>query len=120
MVISDPYLQTQEKILNRLGAHIALAHQSGVLEWVVVKTSPADQEQSKAIGELKTRFPSVKIKFDMGKKPDHDRYIEITHTDGSQSRAIIGVGLDFIYPDGTLRKTFIVFQSRPSSDSRLQ
>jgi len=111
MVVSDRYLDTKEKILDRLGAHIELAQQNKVLEWVLVKTRQSNDEQKQAIQQLKSRFPHVNIKFELDRQMAHDRYIEVTRIDGSKARVIIGIGLDFIEPNGNVRNTFLVFQT---------
>lgn len=111
MVISDRYLDTKEKIFNRLGAHIDLAQQNKVLEWVLVKTLESQGEQKAAIEQLRSRFPHIKIKFELDRRTTHDRYVEVTRVDGSKARVIIGVGLDFIDPNGQVRNTFLVFQN---------
>lgn len=111
MVINDRYLDKKEKILNRLGAHIDLAQQKGSLEWVLVKTQQSNDEQKQAIQQLKSHFPHLRIKFELDRRIDHDRYIEVTHVDGSKARVIIGVGLDFIEPTGHVRNTFLIFQT---------
>lgn len=110
MVIHDRYLVTAEVILNRVAAHIRLAHTSGMLEQVVVHTRPGQDEQKQAINQLKTLFPQVVIQFQLDIHTAHDRFIELTRSDGSKARAIIGVGLDFIEPSGKIRPTFLVFQ----------
>lgn len=111
MVINDRYLDKREKILDRLGAHISLAHRTGFLEWVVVKTWQSHEEQRQAIQQLKSQFPQISIKFSFDRQLAHDRYIEVTYADGQKARAIIGVGLDFIESDGKVRNTFLVFQN---------
>ena len=110
MVICDRYLDKKSVILNRLAAHIALAQQQGALEWVVVQTRPGQEEQKQAIKQLKANFPNVSIKFQMDYYTSHDRYIELTRTDDKKARVIIGMGLDFIEPNGTVRQTFLIFQ----------
>lgn len=110
IVINDRYLHTADVILNRIGAHIALAQQHGALERVTVHTRPDGEEQKRAINQLKARFPQITITFRLDYHTAHDRYIELTRTDGSKARAIIGVGLDFIERDATVRPTFLVIQ----------
>ncbi len=110
MVVSDRYLDTKEKIVNRLGAHIKLAQQGGSLEWVSVSTRRKQGEQQQAINQLKAQFPQVRITFKLDRHTAHDRYIELTRTDGRKARIIIGLGLDFIEPDGRVRQTFLIFQ----------
>lgn len=109
MVISDRYLNTKEKILGRLAAHIHLAKQNGKLEWIVVKTQQFDDEQKRAIQQLKSQFPDIRIRFELNRQIEHDRYIEVTYADNNKARVIIGVGLDFIEPNGYVRKTFRLY-----------
>lgn len=112
MIVNDRYLDTKEKILDRLGAHIDLAHRHGTLEWVVVYTIRGHDEQKQAITRLKSQYPEVNIKFKFEWHTAHDRYIELTCTDNRKARVIIGLGLDFIEPDGNVRETFLVFQDK--------
>lgn len=111
MVISDRYLDNRDKILDRLGAHIQLAQQQQTLEWVLVKTRQTDDLQHQAIQQLKSRYPSVNIKFEFSRNTAHDRYIEVAHVGGSKARVIIGCGLDFIESTGSVRNTFLIFQN---------
>lgn len=110
MVIIDRYLDSIEKILNRLGAHISLAQQHNELEWVVVKTRKGQQEQKDAIKKLKANFSQVRIKFEMDYHTPHDRLIELTRTNGQKARVILGMGLDFIASNGSVQQTFLIFQ----------
>jgi ATP-dependent helicase YprA (DUF1998 family) len=110
MFINDRYLQTADVILHRVGAHIALAQQHGTLERVTIQARADGEEQRRAIKQLKARFPLVDISFRLDYHTAHDRHIELTRTDGRKARAIIGMGLDFIERDGTVRPTFIVIQ----------
>lgn len=110
MVINDRYLQTADVILNRIGAHITLAGQHGTLEQVTIQARPDGEEQKRAINQLKARFPQVNIKFRLDYHTAHDRYIELTRVDGRKARALIGMGLDFIERDGSVRPTFLVIQ----------
>ncbi len=111
MVVSDRFLNTGHRILDRLGSHIKLAQESNDLKWVVVKTRSKQGDQEQAIKDLQGRFPDVEIEFKLDNHTDHDRYIEVTRSDGGKSRAIIGFGLDFIQQNGGLVKTFLIFQS---------
>jgi hypothetical protein len=110
MLVNDRYLNTREKILNRLGAHITLAHSHGQLESVTVQTRESGQEQKEAITQLKSRFPQVDINVKLSYHTAHDRSIEILRDDGTKARVILGVGLEFIQTNGSVRHTFLVFQ----------
>jgi len=110
MVICDRYLEKKSVILNRLAAHIALAQQQGALKWVVVQTRAGQDEQKQAIKQLKAKFPDVSIKFQFDYHTSHDRFIELTQPDDKKARVIIGMGLDFIEPNGSVRQTFLIFQ----------
>lgn len=115
MIVNDRYLDTKEKVLNRLGAHIDLAHRHGGLEWVevyTIHTRQGQNEQKQAISQLKSQYPEVNIKFKIERHIAHDRYIELTYTDNHKARVIIGLGLDFIEPNGSVRETFLVFQDK--------
>lgn len=107
MVVNDRYLDNRTKILDRLGTHISLAKRGGALKWVEVNTGRGPIENG-VVGLLKDQHPDVKIKFKQN-SAEHDRYIEIRRADGTRHRVIIGVGLDFIQPDGYVRKTFLIF-----------
>lgn len=110
MVITDRYMDRRETILGRLGNHIALAQQQGQLERVIVNTREGSQEQKVAIQQLKSKFLQLNISFKFDYHMAHDRSIELLRSDESQARVILGVGLDFIEPDGIVRHTFLVFQ----------
>lgn len=112
MVVSDRYLKDRERILNRLGAHIALAQRQGALEWVVVRTREQSEtnDQEQAIQQLRAQFPTVMIDFEFSYQTAHDRFVEITRVNGKKARVVIGRGLDFIQPNGRVEHTFLVFQ----------
>ena len=109
IVIHDPYLDNRERLVNRAGAYIELAFKSGGLEEAIIMTKKArsSYEQDSAENELSRKYPDLlRIKH----VADHDRWIEITRENGEKSRIIIGRGLDFIQPDGSLKRTYIVIQ----------
>lgn len=115
MIVNDRYLYKKEKILNRLGAHIRLANQSRSLKWVKIQTRRAEKtqkrlEQAEAFKKLKEDFPHIRIKIVQEYDTPHDRFVEIERVNDTQARVIIGVGLDFIESDGSLRETFLIFQ----------
>jgi hypothetical protein len=109
LLVHDPYLIDTERILNRLGAYIHLANKANTLEEVLVISKKADTSrvQKTAEQELNNRFGGI-IRFKH--TADHDRYIEITRVNGEKARIIIGRGLDFIRPDGTVQDTFVIIQ----------
>jgi hypothetical protein len=109
LLIHDPYLFDRERIVNRLGVYIAMAAQHTSLEDVIVHTKPAPDraEQIKSEQELNRKFNEI-IRFKH--TADHDRFIEITRLDGQKARIILGRGLDFIQPDGSIKSTYIVIQ----------
>lgn len=87
-----------------------MAQQTGQLERVTVKTREWGQEQKDAIHRLKARFSKVGITFELKHQTAHDRTIELLRGDGHEARVIMGVGLEFIESQGTVRPTFLVFQ----------
>ncbi len=109
ILVNDPYLMDREQILNRLGAYISMAARHNTLDEVIVHTKKASdsREQDQAEQELNRRYDGL-VQFKH--TADHDRYIEITRANGTRARIIIGRGLDFIQPDGSLRSTYIVIQ----------
>ena len=109
IMIHDPYLDNYEKIINRAGSYIKMAHEIGQLEEAIILTKKAryGNEQSEAENALSKKYPSL-IRFKHA--ADHDRWIEVTRNTGEKARIIIGRGLDFIQPDGSLKRTYIVIQ----------
>jgi hypothetical protein len=109
LMVHDPYLHDRERIVNRLGQYILMASRHNSLEEVVVQTKRAQnqREQDLAIQELlrQYNFP-IRFKF----SAHHDRFIEILRNSDEKARIIIGRGLDFIQPDGSINPTFIVIQ----------
>ena len=109
LLVHDPYLHDRERIVNRMGQYISMASRHESLEEVVVHTkrAPNQREQDLAIQELKSRFNfPIRFKF----SAEHDRYIEILRNSGEKAIILIGRGLDFIQPDGSIKSTFIVIQ----------
>jgi superfamily II DNA or RNA helicase len=117
MSVCDPYLIDYERIVNRLGAYIQLAHNQEALTRVEVVTRDAQLEgkeremQTHAFEKLRARFSAidliVKRRTD---RQEHDRWIEIIRKDNSKARMYIGRGLDFIRSDGTVQSTYLVTQ----------
>lgn len=114
--VYDPYLLDYERLYNRLGAYVELAHEKGALKSVYVETRNAKtndndgQEQTQAITALENRFPTVAFDIRYPQRLEHDRWVEITRTDGTKSRLIIGRGLDFIRSDGSVKSTYLVIE----------
>jgi len=119
LYINDRYLFDYYRIVERAGAYIQLAKKGDELRSVSIQTWDADrnqirqgsrEEQNRAIQILKGSFPDVDIDFQRPQFVDHDRYVLLERSDGSQARILIGKGLDFIRNDGTLDRTFIVIE----------
>ena len=107
MIVHDPYLYNEEKIVNRLGNYIALAEAGGHLKEVIVHTKKNHEEQEVAKSKLEKMFDcTITFKYSV----EHDRYIDITRLSGEKARIFIGRGLDFIRPDGSTKSTYIVIQ----------
>lgn len=117
MYVNDAYLYDRERIVDRLGAYIELANEQNKLDKVTVRTKSADEDrissslhiQNGAIKSLRQKYPNVDIDFKRS-NPDHDRFIILTRTDGSQARILIGQGLDFIQSNRRNRPTYIVIE----------
>lgn len=109
LLVHDPYLHDTERIVNRLGAYIALAEKQGQLEKVNVYTKKMidNGEQQTAISKMKRKWGDL-VRFYFN--ADHDRFIEVERTNGEKARIIIGRGLDFINADGSTKSTYIVIQ----------
>lgn len=121
LIINDRFLLDEERIVNRLGNYVRLAAQGGSLEEVHVSTYPAGdsrlntsrvslEEQSRSIAKLERQFPLVAFSFRRTDRAQHDRFIELHRIDGVRARILIGQGLDFINPDGSVRPTYIVIE----------
>ncbi len=119
MVVNDRYLYDHERIVNRLGAYIEMAQRSGALQKVTVHTLRAGKngvpgnsgEQDAAIRKLTKRYGQV-VEFRW--QAEHDRYILLRRTDGTQARILIGRGLDFISSDGRVLPTYVVIEDMSS------
>lgn len=112
ILIHDPYLYSRYVLLERLDNYLAMASQHNELEDILIVTKRAQdreelKEQEKAKQELEWKYKNI-IRFKY--KPDHDRFIEITRHNGEKARIIIGRGIDFIQPDGSTRRTFIIIE----------
>lgn len=113
--VNDRYLKDEESIVNRLGAYMKLA--SDTLKRVTVRAYPADrihgaslERQSRAIQALERLFPDIELDFKRTPYAEHDRFIIIHRADGSRVRILIGQGLDFIRPNGSVSPTYIVIE----------
>jgi len=86
-----------------------MAYEIGHLEEAIIMTKKAryGNEQSEAENALSRKYPNL-VRFKH--VADHDRWIEVTRNNGEKARIIIGRGLDFIQPDGSLKRTYIVIQ----------
>jgi hypothetical protein len=121
MFINDGYLLDEERILNRLGTYIELGKQGGHLQNVRVKSwsarSQSTGDQQQAIIRLKQRFEKISIQFmthDQRRERGavhHDRFIELKYADGTKARILIGRGLDFIQPDGSVLPTYVIIEN---------
>lgn len=68
------------------------------------------EEQDRYFARLeKLAGCSIERVFDP-KKIHHDRSITLIRHDGTKARIIIGRGLDFIRPDGTVDPTYVIIQ----------
>lgn len=111
MVINDRYLNTEDRIIERLGSHMTLANRNSTLRSVVVYAMDGQNSMKRGISKLKQKFPEVKIVFPSKRgKVDHDRHIIVERVDGSKARVIIGHGIDFIQKDGEVEPTFLIFE----------
>jgi hypothetical protein len=59
---------------------------------------------------LERQHPDVAFDFHRSERAEHDRFVEIHRTEGGKARILIGQGLDFINPDGSVRPTYIVIE----------
>jgi superfamily II DNA or RNA helicase len=109
LLVHDPYLYDRERIVNRLGAYIDMAAKHSSLSEVIVLTKKASdsKSQEKAEQEINRKYNGI-IRFKH--TADHDRFIDVMRINGEQAKIIIGRGLDFIQPDGSIRSTYIVIQ----------
>ncbi len=119
MQVNDRYLDDEYRIEQRLGQYVRMAAEGGMLQRVDVYTYPAHRdkpsgEQKQAAEKLQRQFPQVNFHF--SRRTEHDRYVRCVHHDGSATKIIIGVGLDFIERDGSVRPTYIVIQKERPDD----
>lgn len=120
LLINDRSLVDEDRIVNRLGSYIGMAARPGRLESVRVFTYPAGSTrlntsrvsmeiQNRAIDELKQPYRQVVIDFKRSEQAEHG-FIEITPKDAPKARILIGQGLDFMEPEGSVRPTYIVIE----------
>jgi len=110
ITVNDPYLFTYEQIVNRLGTYIAMAMKHTTLEKISIYTRSAqpNNEQMSAEKKIITLY-GEKVVFNHT-IPEHDRYLIIQQESGEKIRILIGRGLDFIQPDGSVKSTYIVIE----------
>ncbi len=115
--VNDAYLFDYERIVNRLGAYIAMAYQGGALESVVITTRKAGagtnsgnwEDQRKAESVLQHKYGEM-VRFKHPQQQQHDRYIQLDRADGERARIWIGLGLDFIQSNAPVKSTYIVIE----------
>ncbi len=128
--INDRYLRSAQHE-KRLRAYLALVQtRSGQKTKVTIATLPAEEQMSRPpcyqtaaqqrqmLGRLQQAFPQLDLQLRLERQLPHDRYLELQRTNGASARAGIGVGLDFIQPNGRARMTDIIIED-PVSKSRL-
>jgi hypothetical protein len=90
----------------------------GTLQRVIVRTERAGtgrvsrhprDEQDRAIKKFKRRFGEDLIEFKFS-GTEHDRYIMLTRTEGTQARILIGKGLDFIKAGKVDEPTYVIIE----------
>jgi len=109
VLINDPYLVDRKSILL-LEPYLEMATKSNSLKTVVVHTKKSMDfhEQLEAEKSINKKFNDVIV---FKHEPiEHDRYIELSREDGEKARIIIGRGLNFMQPDGSIKSTFIIIQ----------
>jgi hypothetical protein len=73
------------------------------------------RDQHEMFRRLTEDFPTLDIHYRIERITSvlpHDRFIILRRTDGSRSRIGVGVGLDFIHPNGRARATDVVIEDR--------
>ncbi len=76
-------------------------------------TYRTSREQHDMFSRLAHDFPNLDIDYEIERVRSvlpHDRFIILTQTDGRRSRIGIGVGLDFINPNGRARATDVLIE----------
>jgi hypothetical protein len=71
------------------------------------------RDQHDMFSRLRHDFPSLDINYRIERVLSilpHDRFVILTKPDGSRSRIGIGVGLDFINPNGRARATDVIIE----------
>lgn len=120
--INDRYLRSAHHE-RRLRAYLSLINvPAGQQTEVVISTMPAEEqrsnrqyfrtsaEQQQMFARLQQDFPQLKLQLRLERQLPHDRFLELTRTDGTKARITIGVGLDFIQATGRARATDIVIE----------
>ena len=70
-------------------------------------------EQRQMFACIINDFPALDIQYRLERSLQslpHDRFIHLTRADGTEARIGIGVGLDFIKPNGRTRMTDIIIE----------
>jgi len=109
ILLNDPYLIDRKSIFL-LEPYLEMATKNDSLKTVVIHTKKSldFHEQLEAEESIKKKFKEIIV---FKHEPlGHDRYIELTREDGDKARIILGRGLDFMQPDGSIKATFIVIQ----------
>jgi ATP-dependent helicase YprA (DUF1998 family) len=126
LLISDRYLRSHHHE-TRLRAYLSLiTDQPGVRPQVSISTLAAEvqlsshpsyyktsAEQRQMFTRLISDFPALDIQYRLERSLQslpHDRFIHLTRADGTEARIGIGVGLDFIKPNGRTRMTDIIIE----------
>jgi hypothetical protein len=126
LLISDRYLRSNyhEK---RLRAYLTLINgQPGMRPQVTIGTLAAEvklslhssyyqtsAEQRQMFARIINDFPALDIQYRLERSLQslpHDRFIHLTRSDATEARIGIGVGLDFIKPNGRTRMTDIIIE----------
>lgn len=116
MQINDRYLVDYERAYLRLREYIELAAEGGLQE-LLVRTFRAEErgvggsvrEQDRAIQALRQSYPNIDIQFKFS-KTEHDRSVLLERYSGTRARILLGRGLDFIRPDGSINPTYIIIE----------
>jgi Lhr-like helicase len=126
LLISDRYLRSNHHE-KRLRAYLTLINsQSGMRPQVAIGTLAAEvklslhssyyqtsAEQRQMFACIINDFPALDIQYRLERSLQslpHDRFIHLTRADGTEARIGIGVGLDFIKPNGRTRMTDIIIE----------
>src|SRR5262249_17513742 len=126
LLISDRYLRSDHHE-KRLRSYLSLINDKpGMRPQVIIANLAAEVnlslhssyyktsgEQNQMFARLIRDFPVLDIQYRLEKSLlslPHDRFILLTRADGTKARIGIGVGLDFIKPNGRTRMTDIIIE----------